>query len=80
MHRPVADLRQGRRRERNITVETQKGLPFCIAAGLLSEPSLGCRASALAKDYERSLESSVAWAQLAARRFMMRRIGRSISC
>ena len=33
-----------------------------------------------AKDYERSLENSVAWAQLAACRFMMRRIARAVKC
>ena len=38
------------------------------------------RCRRLAKAYVRSLESSLAWAQLAACRFMMRRIGRSISC
>ena len=41
----VADLRQGRRRERNITVETQKGSPFPISAGSWSGSSLGCRAA-----------------------------------
>ena len=35
------------------------------------------RCRRLAKDYERSLESSLAWGQLAACRFMMRRIGRA---
>ena len=38
------------------------------------------RCRRLAKDYERSLESSLAWAQLATCRFMTRRIGRAISC
>ena len=37
------------------------------------------RCRRLAKDYERSLESSVAWAQLAACRFMMRQAGRAIT-
>ena len=38
------------------------------------------RCRRLAKDYERSLESSLAWAQLAACRFMMRRIARAAIC
>ena len=38
------------------------------------------RCRRLAKDYERSLESSLAWAQLAACRFMMRRIARAATC
>ena len=38
------------------------------------------RCRRLAKDYERSLESSLAWAQLAACRFMMRRIARATTC
>ena len=38
------------------------------------------RCRRLAKDYERSLESSPAWAQLAACRFMMRRIARAATC
>ena len=38
------------------------------------------RCQRLAKDYERSLESSLAWAQLAACRFMMRRVGRAVKC
>ena len=38
------------------------------------------RCRRLAKDYERSLENSLAWAQLVACRFMMRRIERAISC
>ena len=38
------------------------------------------RCRRLAKDYERSLESSLAWAQLAACRFMMRRIARAAKC
>ena len=38
------------------------------------------RCRRLAKDYERSLESSLAWAQLAACRFVMRRIGRAATC
>ena len=37
------------------------------------------RCRRLAKDYERSFESSVAWAQLAARRFLMRRVARGLS-
>ena len=36
------------------------------------------RCRSLAKDYERSLENSLAWAQLAACRFMMRWIGRDV--
>ena len=38
------------------------------------------RCRRLAKDCERSLESSLAWAQLAACRFMMRRIARAATC
>ena len=38
------------------------------------------RCRRLAKDYERSLESSLAWAQLAACRFMTRRIARAATC
>ena len=38
------------------------------------------RCRRLAKDYERTLESSLAWAQLAACRFMMRRIARAATC
>ena len=38
------------------------------------------RCRRLAKDCERSLESSLAWAQLAACRFMMRRIARTATC
>ena len=38
------------------------------------------RCRRLSKDYERSLDSSVAWAQLAACRFMVRRIARSATC
>ena len=38
------------------------------------------RCRRLAKDYERSLESSLAWAQLAACRFMTRRIARGATC
>ena len=38
------------------------------------------RCRRLAKDCERSLESSLAWAQLAACRFMMRRITRAATC
>ena len=38
------------------------------------------RCRRLAKDYERSLESSLAWTQLAACRFMMRRIARAATC
>ena len=38
------------------------------------------RCRRLAKDYERSLESSLAWAQLATCRFMMRRIARATTC
>ena len=41
----VADLRQGRRRERNITVETRKGSRLSTAGGSSSGPSLGCRAA-----------------------------------
>ncbi len=37
------------------------------------------RCRRLAKDHERSLESSAAWAQLAACRFLMRRVAREIS-
>ena len=37
------------------------------------------RCRRLAKDYERSLASSLAWAQLAACRFMMRRIARAVT-
>ena len=37
------------------------------------------RCRRLAKDYERSFESSVAWAQLAACRFLMRRVARGIT-
>ena len=38
------------------------------------------RCRRLAKDYERSLESSLAWTQLAACRFMMRRVARNATC
>ena len=38
------------------------------------------RCRRLAKDYERSLESSQAWVQLAACRFMMRRAARNATC
>ena len=38
------------------------------------------RCRRLGKDYERSLESSLAWAQLAACRFTMRRIVRASTC
>ncbi len=34
------------------------------------------RCRRLAKDYERTLESSLAWSQLAACRFLMRRVAR----
>ena len=77
------DLRQGRRRVRNITVETQKVSRFKVlyrrwvvdrAFAWMSR----CRR--LAKDYEPSLESSLAWVQLAACHFMMRRIARSATC
>ncbi|MDE0303999.1 MAG: IS5 family transposase [Albidovulum sp.] len=37
------------------------------------------RCRRLAKDYERSLESSLAWVQLAACRFLMRRVARAIT-
>ena len=37
------------------------------------------RCRRLSKDYERTLESAVAWAQLAACRFLMRRIARAAS-
>ena len=37
------------------------------------------RCRRLAKDWERSLESSLAWAQLAACRFLMRRVARGLS-
>ena len=37
------------------------------------------RCRRLAKDHERSLDSSVAWAQLAACRFLMRRVARGIT-
>ena len=37
------------------------------------------RCRRLAKDYERSLASSLAWAMLAACRFLMRRLGRAAS-
>ena len=39
------DLRQGRRRERDITVETQKVSRFSTAGGSSSGPSPGCRAA-----------------------------------
>ena len=38
------------------------------------------RCRRLAKDCERSLENSLAWARLAACRFMMRRIERAATC
>lgn len=37
------------------------------------------RCRRLAKDFERTLESSLAWAQLAACRFLMRRVARGIT-
>ena len=38
------------------------------------------RCRRLAKDFERTLESALAWAQLAACRFLVRRLGRALSC
>ena len=37
------------------------------------------RCRRLAKDYERTLESSLAWAKLAACRFLMRRVAREVT-
>ena len=38
------------------------------------------RCRRLAKDYERTLESSLAWCRLAAIRFMVRRVARGVTC
>ena len=41
---------------------------------------LQSRCRHLAMDYERSFQSSLAWARLAACRFMVRLIGRAVKC
>ena len=69
---PVLEIVQKPKETRGFTVHCRRWVVERTFAWM-------SRCRRLAKDHERSLESSAAWAQLAACRFLMRRVAREIS-